>query len=186
MHRRIPVALAATAALGASALAIAPAIAATAHSAAKKNQIVIRDGTSYKPGFWVRDNMRFTPFKQTVRKGATVTLLNKGPKQEPHSISFVKKSQLPRTTRAINKCAGDNGPGGICLKFAIAHQVNIQTGDVGKPVVDVHKPGVDGPGDSLFIPPGKGVKFHVTAKKGTTLYFMCAVHPWMQGSIKVR
>jgi plastocyanin len=183
MHRRIPVALAATAALGASALVIAPAIAATAHSAAKKNQIVIRDGTSYKPGFWVRDNMRFTPFKQTVRKGSTVTLVNKGPAQEPHSISFVKKSQLPKTTRAINRCSI---PKGICLKIAIAHQVDLQSGSVGKPVVDVNKRGVDGPGDSLFIAPGKGVKFQVTAKKGTTLYYLCAVHPWMQGSIKVR
>ncbi|HEY7077339.1 MAG TPA: plastocyanin/azurin family copper-binding protein [Solirubrobacteraceae bacterium] len=179
MNRRIPVAIAATAALGASALAIAPAIAAPA----KKNQIVIRDGTSYKPGFWVRDNMRFTPFTQTVRKGATVTLLNKGPKDEPHSISFVKKSQLPKTNRAINRCSI---PKGICLKIAVAHQVDLATGNVGKPVVDVNKPGVDGPGDSLFIPPGQGVKFKVTAKKGTTLYFMCAVHPWMQGSVKVR
>jgi hypothetical protein len=25
----------------------------------------------------------------------------------------------------------------------------------------------------------------VTAKAGTTLYFMCAVHPWMQGKVKV-
>jgi plastocyanin len=180
MHRRIPVALAATAALGVSALAIAPAIAAPA----KKNQIVIRDGATYKPGFYVQDNMRFTPFTQTVRKGATVTLLNKGPKDEPHSLSFVKKSQLPKTTRAINRC---EIPKGICLKIAIAHQVNIQTLAVGKPVVDVNKPGVDGPGDSFFIAPGmKKLTFKVSAKKGTTLYFMCAVHPWMQGSIKVR
>jgi plastocyanin len=25
----------------------------------------------------------------------------------------------------------------------------------------------------------------VTAKPGTTLYFLCAVHPWMQGKIVV-
>src|SRR3954469_3136812 len=69
MHRRIPVALAATAALGVSALVIGPAIAAPAHSAAaKKNSIVIRDGSTYKPGFYVKFNLRFTPFKQTVRK----------------------------------------------------------------------------------------------------------------------
>ena len=178
MHRRIPVALAATAALGVSALAIAPAIAAPA----KKNQIVIRDGTTYKPGFYAQFNMRFTPFKQTVRKGATVTVVNKGPKDEPHSISFVKRSQLPKTNKAIDRCSI---PKGICLKIAIAHQVDLSTGNVGKPVVDVNKPGVDGPGDSLFIPPGKGVKFQVTAKKGTTLYFMCAIHPWMQANVIV-
>ena len=185
MHRRLPVALAATAALGVSALAIAPAIAAPAKSAAaKKNQIVIRDGTTYKPGFYAQFNMRFTPFKQTVRKGATVTVVNKGGPGEPHTISFVKRSQLPRTNRAIDRC---QIPKGICLKLAIAHQVNLQTLAVGKPVVDVNKPGVDGPGDSYFIAPGaKKLSFKVTAKKGSTLYYFCAVHPWMQGSIKVR
>src|SRR5690349_8227735 len=107
MHRRIPVALAATAALGVSAMAIGPAIAATAHSAAaKKNSIVIRDGQTYKPGFYARFNLRFTPFKQTARKGATVTLTRKGlASGEPHSLSFVKKSQLPRTNKAIDKCS---------------------------------------------------------------------------------
>ena len=26
----------------------------------------------------------------------------------------------------------------------------------------------------------------VTAKKGTTLYFMCAIHPWMQAKVQVK
>jgi plastocyanin len=184
MHRRIPVALAATAALGVSALAIGPAIAAPA----KKNHIVIRDGSHYKPGFYAQFNLRFTPFKQTVRKGATVTVTRKDLSQgEPHSISFVKKSQLPRTDKAINKCAGNNGPGGICLKIAIAHQFDPRTGNVAKPTVDVNKRGVDGPGDSFYIAPTqKKLTFQVTAKKGATLYYLCAIHPWMQGSIKVR
>ena len=26
----------------------------------------------------------------------------------------------------------------------------------------------------------------VSAKKGTTLYYLCAIHPWMQGKIKVK
>jgi plastocyanin len=186
MHRRIPVALAATAALGVSAMAIGPAIAATAHSAAaKKNSIVIRDGQTYKPGFYARFNLRFTPFKQTVRKGATVTLTRKDlASGEPHSLSFVKRSQLPKTNKAIDKC---ERPALVCLKLAIAHQFDPKTGNVAKPVVDVHKPGVDGPGDSFYIAPkDKGLSFKVTAKKGTTLYYMCAIHPWMQGSIKVR
>src|SRR3954452_24006221 len=186
MHRRIAVALAATATLCASALAIAPAIAATAHSAAgKKNHIVIRDGQTYKPGFYAKFNLRFTPFKQTVRKGATVTLTRKDLSAgEPHSISFVKKSQLPKTNRAIDKCQNQ---GHICFKIGVAHQFDPQTGNVAKPVVDVNKPGVDGPGDSFYIAPkDKTLSFKVTAKKGKTLYYLCAIHPWMQGSIKVR
>jgi hypothetical protein len=41
------------------------------------------------------------------------------------------------------------------------------------------------PGDSLLILPGKGLTAPVTAPAGTTLWYMCTVHPWMQGSIVV-
>ncbi len=48
-------------------------------------------------------------------------------------------------------------------------------------------PSIDRPGDSAFIPPKMGarVTLKVTAKPGTTLYFMCAVHPWMQAKLIV-
>jgi hypothetical protein len=120
-----------------------------------------------------------------VRKGATVKLTRKDLSAgEPHSLSFVKKSQLPKTNKAIDNC---QNPGHICFKIGVAHQFDPQTGNVAKPVVDVNKPGVDGPGDSFYIAPkDKGLSFKVTAKKGRTLYYVCAIHPWMQGSIKVR
>ncbi len=42
-------------------------------------------------------------------------------------------------------------------------------------------------GDSAFIAPGqKSFKFKVTAKKGSKLFYYCAVHPWMQGKITVK
>ena len=40
-------------------------------------------------------------------------------------------------------------------------------------------------GDSLFIAPGQGGSLKVTASKGSKLTYFCAVHPWMQGKIKV-
>jgi hypothetical protein len=41
-------------------------------------------------------------------------------------------------------------------------------------------------GDSAFIAPKqKSFSFKVTAKKGSKLYFYCAVHAWMQGKITV-
>jgi hypothetical protein len=33
---------------------------------------------------------------------------------------------------------------------------------------------------------GASVSFKVGAKKGTTLSFMCLIHPWMQAKIKVQ
>ena len=40
-------------------------------------------------------------------------------------------------------------------------------------------------GDSIYLAPKGKVTFKVTSKKGTTLNFVCAVHPWMLGTIKV-
>jgi hypothetical protein len=36
-------------------------------------------------------------------------------------------------------------------------------------------------------PPAKhrSISIKVTAPAGTTLHFICAVHPWMQGTLKV-
>ena len=42
-------------------------------------------------------------------------------------------------------------------------------------------------GDSEVHRPGeKTITFKVTAEKGTKLSYFCAVHPWMQGKIKVK
>ena len=61
-------------------------------------------------------------------------------------------------------------------------------------VVNVRKPGLDAPGDSISIfenqdkgaPPGHAsVAVRVSAPPGTTLHFLCGMHPWMQGAIVV-
>jgi hypothetical protein len=49
-------------------------------------------------------------------------------------------------------------------------------------------PKVDRPGDSGITGPGKrgeSINLKVTAKKGTTLYFLCLLHPWMQAKVVV-
>lgn len=53
------------------------------------------------------------------------------------------------------------------------------------PVVDVGGPGLDSPGDSLFFD-DESISATVTAPAGTTLLYLCAIHPWMQGEIAVR
>lgn len=48
--------------------------------------------------------------------------------------------------------------------------------------------GLDQEGDALVIlpfGPHKTATWLVSAKPGTTLYYFCAVHEWMQGKIKV-
>jgi plastocyanin len=185
MNRRITVAVAATTALGLAAGGVATA------GAAAKNEIAIVGGVSVKPGKFVQDNQRFAPLNAEVKSGATVTLRNRAKTQDPHTISFIKKRFLPKQfeTDAM-------GP------LMQAHQVdpNNEEAPPGALVVDNGTPLAEGAtlqvdtmgddkkaGDSAFIAPGqKTFKFKVTAKKGSKLFYFCAVHPWMQGKITVK
>jgi len=72
-----------------------------------------------------------------------------------------------------------------CGQLMAAHQVNEETGAIGQPLVESGADGFDSAGDSIVLPPKGKVTFKVTAKAGSTLNFVCAVHPWMLGKIKV-
>jgi hypothetical protein len=54
------------------------------------------------------------------------------------------------------------------------------------PVIDVDSPGLDAPGDSLLFFAGESISAKISAAAGSTLFYLCAIHPWMQGSIIVR
>ena len=45
--------------------------------------------------------------------------------------------------------------------------------------------GIDGRLDTLWVLPGESVSAQVTAPAGSTLPYLCAIHPWMQGEIEV-
>jgi plastocyanin len=187
MHRRTAAAVAAVAALGASAVAVAPASAA-------KNQITIKGGTIFKAGKFIKDNQRFvTPAKNKVKAGATVKVVNKT-QGEPHTLTFTTKQFVPQSFDVNEALMGN---------LFTAHQVDpnneeappgVFTVDDGQALADgatweVNSPFTDtsANGDSAFIAPGQnGPSFKVTATKGSTLYFFCAVHPWMSGKLRVK
>ena len=187
MKGRFTVAIAAVAVLGLSAAGVA----STAGAAAKnKNVIRIVGGTTVKPGHYLKVDLRFTPLNKTVKSGSTVKLLNRGRDPEPHTISFVKKRYLPKMFESA-----------VDAKLREAHQVDPENEDAppGALVVDNGQPVPPGgtlevdtmftpnvAGDSAFIAPGqKSFSFKVTAKKGSRLYYYCAIHPWMQGKLTV-
>ena len=167
MPRRITVLLVAVA--GLSLVAAAPA------GAAVKKRIVIRGGEVFKPGKYVKDDQRFTPSVLTVQSGRRVTVRDRTTAGSPHTVSVVRKRDLPDSF----ECA-------VCEDFFAAHEANEETGTVGKPLVNVGPAGFDRPGDSIFVPPGGKVSFKVTADEGENLNYICAIHPWMQGKIRVR
>ncbi len=170
--------------LGALCL-ISAGTALAASNAPSRAKIAIKGVGSFKPNAYVKDSVHFVvPGPVTIRSGGTVTLSNTT--MDPHTLSLVKKSDQPRTIAQVNNCA-------ICNTIARSHGVDPNgpppMGPPPKPLVDVGGPGFDTPGDSIFIGPkghGSTVSFKVAAKPGTTLYFMCIIHPWMQGRFTVK
>lgn len=108
----------------------------------------------------------------------------------PHTFSLVAKKVLPETDKQIRKCSRQFT--GICGEVAKWHEVDFDTGEVGRNPVKVGKDGWDRQGnlkrkgDSWFTE-RKNETFaqKVTAPEGKVLRFMCVIHAQMQGKIRV-
>jgi plastocyanin len=111
----------------------------------------------------IQSTFRFSPERNVVQSGHTVTLTDTN--SEPHTLTIVRKNQRPSTTAEVFRCK-------VCRKYP--------------PDNNVGRKGINRVGDSRFVKPGQTIRFHVTARPGTTLYFMCVIHPWMQGKFVVR
>ena len=138
-------------------------------------------------------NIRGFVAPESVTVGDQLEIVNKtNPKQVgPHTFSLVTKSSIPKTKKQIGTCFT---PKKICFAVAQWHGFNPKTEKITK------NPAKAGPagwstmgtatgkkGDSWFSGETKGghISQEVTAEAGTTLYFMCAIHPFMHGQIKV-
>jgi plastocyanin len=127
---------------------------------------------------------------KTVTQGDDLEIINEtNPKRVgPHTFSLVTKGSLPKTKPARQKCFTPNH---ICIAIAKWHGATEKT----PPTKNPAKAGVEGwstmgnlnkKGDSWFTgnKPGTSFSQQVTAQPGT-IYFMCAIHPWMQGKVNV-
>jgi plastocyanin len=156
------------------------AIAKSPKKAPKNARIEMKGKTTVKVNKFIRDSVHFSPGKDSIRSGGTLTLKNRT--EEPHTFSIVKKSDVPRSPRKIFDCGS---PGTICDTIFTGHQPDAN-GNPQKPVVDVGTAGIDQPGDSVVLNPKQSMQVNVSASKGTTLHFICAIHAWMQGQLRVR
>lgn len=155
------------------AIAAVPAFGAVT----KKATVKIVGGPAFKINRFASDTVRFSKDSYTIKSGGTLTIANRT--GAPHTLSIVKRSQLPRTAKQIDNCK-------VCQTIGAAHGVPPNgDGPPTIPLVDVGNDGFDEPGDSIVVNPKKTVKVKITAKAGTTLRFMCAIHPWMQSKVKV-
>ena len=181
--------------VGAVAVAAYPASRAAVGAAKACGATVkVTDHEKFVVNQYLQDEMRFAPGTATVRSGCDLTFeFATSDQADPHSLSIVKESDLPRTTAEMESCK-------VCTLIKPKH-VGDPTTPAGPKnpilhwIVNVGKPGLDAPGDSLAIfenqargaPPGHGsVTVRVSAPPNTTLYFMCGLHPWMQGKVQPR
>jgi plastocyanin len=164
-----------------AALAVAggTALAASPKKAPKKVTIQMKGKLTLKKNKFFKDAESFSPGKAQIRSGGTLTLRNRS--EAPHTFSIVKKSDVPKGFKMLT--CGD--PGSICESIFTAHQFD-QEGNPQKALVEVGSAGIDQPGDSIVVNPKQTTKVNVSAPKGTTLHFICAIHAWMQGQIRVR
>jgi hypothetical protein len=139
----------------------------------------------------VKGKLKFTA-PETVAKGDQLEVVNEtNPKQVgPHSFSLVTKGSVPQTKPARKNCFT---PKHICMAVAKWHGFNPKTEKIS---INPAEAGPQGwstmgnatgkKGDSFFFEKkGEDVSQEVSAEVGTTLYFICAVHPWMHGKVTV-
>ena len=178
----VPLRLGIVLAVGLTAsLVLAPALANGAGGLGPANTVYMKAG---------KGGMRFEGPK-TILAGEDLAVLNQtNPKQVgPHTFSLVTKGSLPKTPKARQSCFT---PKHICMAIARWHGVK-GNGPVKVNPVEAGAEGWDTlgsvtkTGDSWFTgsKPGTSITEKVTAAAGTSIYFLCAIHPWMQGSIEV-
>jgi hypothetical protein len=184
LSRAVSVKLASTLTIAAVAcLALAPALASgAAEESNPLNTVYIKDG---------KKGLRFVAPK-FIYKGEELTILNttNPRKVGPHTFSMVEASLIPKTGKARQQCFT---PKHICMAVAHWHGTNGH-GPITKNPAKAGEPGWDTEGnltkkgDSWFTgtKPNATISQVVSAPAGTEITFMCAIHPWMHGTIEVR
>ncbi|HET6448005.1 MAG TPA: hypothetical protein VFG31_02760 [Conexibacter sp.] len=170
-------------------VALAAVGTATA-AAAAPTRVTIKSTTSFrfKPNRYIQDGLRWAKDSYVVKSGGTVHVVNGDGSEGPHTFTVVARKDVPKTARTLFSCRA-------CNKLVRAHGADPNTeapprfpfleNGVGQQT----PPELDRPGDSGVTGSGRkgeSIDFHVTARAGTTLYFMCLIHPWMQSKLVVQ
>lgn len=138
-----------------------------------------------KPNRYIKDTMRFNKDVYRVQSGGTLRVVLNKPQEGPHTVSLVKRRDLPTTAEeAFNNCKP-------CNQLGKAHGADpnsdgppkfqfVEDGEGQNQPADFNRPG-----DSGITGPRKGDSFEVdvTAPPGSTRYILCIIHPWMQAKL---
>lgn len=160
-------------------MALAALVAGSVANADSGMTVRVMGEEDVEPNVRIFSNFRFSPGPITVKSGDTVTWVDVGDTPAPHTMTIVDSADLPDTFEEVFACTA---PGAPCGNALAGHFPG------GPPVLVLNAgaAGLDAPGDSLLFFPGGSATANVSAPAGSTLSYLCAIHPWMQGTIDVK
>jgi plastocyanin len=161
-----------------AALSLAALTLTTAASGATDKTVRTQGDETFVPNSKIMATLKFTPGHVVVNSGDTLTLEHADKSDEPHTLSIVNANEVPTTIEEVFECP-------VCQEVfdLLGPEPFTEAAFFNGPGTG---PGIDGRLDTLVVFPGQSISAQVTAASGTTLDYLCAIHPWMQGEIDVQ
>lgn len=164
----------------AAALVAGGVLVAITAQAGESRAVRVTGTESFVPNAKVMATFRFGPGPLDVHSGDTVTWSDDT--GDLHTISVVARGDLPATIEEVFSCP-------VCGPILAGHfDLSTFPPTLITPVLGGGADGTagfDGVGDSKVLFPGGSASAAITAPAGSTLHYLCAIHPWMQGTINV-
>jgi plastocyanin len=140
----------------------------------ESNLVRLLGTETFEANTLIQATFRFSPERLFPHSGESVRWIDQDKTEDPHTITVVRRSQLPTSVPEVFQCEA-------CNAALDAHF----SSNPPKVRVNVGAPGLDQPGDSLLLLPDASIGAQVTADPGTRLYYLCSIHAWMQGKLVV-
>lgn len=161
------------------ALAAAMLVLPATDAEARDRTVETKGDTRMVPNALIQSTLRFSPGRISLESGDTLTLTHDDNTQDPHSLTIANENELPTNVDETFNCGS---PGTVCGDaFDALPQADFTFFDAPGSAA-----GIDGRLDTLWVNAGESASAVVSAPSGSELFFLCIIHPWMQGEIRVR
>jgi hypothetical protein len=154
-----------------------PALGARQSASHEPRLVRVLGTEDFEANSLIFSTFRFSPERFFPHSGERMRWINDAKVQAPHTITIVRKRDLPTSFDGLFACEPCNAA--LEAHFAGPEPVLRVEDDANAEL------GLDEPGDSLFLAPGGAIGSAITAAPGSTLNYLCAIHPWMQGRLVV-
>ncbi len=147
---------------------------------AGSNTETTRGDEVLEPNQRISSNLRFSPGQDALASGETMTWVHGDKTLAPHTVTLATADELVGNFDDFFGCEPCLAAIGAALAGHFPDEFTVV------PVLDPDGDGLfDSPGDSMLFFPGQTISAQISNPAGEILYYFCAIHPWMQGTIEV-